>query len=38
MRGICLKDDKLRDELLVNIGPKPAEDDWLKELEGDDSE
>lgn len=37
-RGICLKDNRLRDELLVQIGPKVVEDDWLKELEGDDSE
>lgn len=35
-RGICLKDDALRDSLLVQIKPKQAEeDDWLKELEGD---
>ena len=37
MRGICLKDDKLRDELLVQIKPKKEEEekDWLSELEGD---
>lgn len=35
-RGICLKDDALRDSLLVQIKPKQAEeDDWLKELEGE---
>ena len=38
MRGICLKDNKLRDEILVQIGPKEEEKDWLSELEGDDSE
>ena len=36
MRGICLKDNALRDSLLVQIKPKQAEeDDWLKELEED---
>lgn len=36
MRGICLKDDNLRDSILVQIKPKQAEeDDWLAELEGD---
>jgi hypothetical protein len=35
MRGICLKDNKLRDELLVQIGPKVQDDDWLKELESE---
>lgn len=39
MRGICLKDNALRDSLLVQIKPKQAEeDDWLKELEGDEGE
>ena len=39
-RGICLKDSKLRDELLVQIKPaaKDDADDWLKELETEDSE
>jgi len=34
-RGICLKDDRLRDELLVHIKPAEAEKetDWLSELE-----
>ena len=32
-RGLCLKDNKLRDELLVQIGPKTEEKDWLEELE-----
>ena len=36
MRGICLKDDNLRDNILVQIKPKKAEEDeWLKELEND---
>ncbi len=36
MRGICLKDTGLRDNILVQIKPKQAEeDDWLKELEND---
>lgn len=38
MRGICLKDNRLRDELLVQIGPKVEEDDWLKELETEETE
>ncbi len=38
MNPICLRDSKRRDETLVQIGPKVQEDDWLKELEGDDSE
>ncbi len=34
--GICLGDDKLVEERLVQINPaKPEEDDWLKELEGE---
>ena len=33
MLGICTKNDKLRDELLVQIGPKAPEKDWLDELE-----
>lgn len=34
MRGICLKDNALRDSILVQIKPKQTEeDDWLKELE-----
>jgi len=32
-RGICLKDDKLRDELLVQISPAEPEKDWLDDLE-----
>jgi hypothetical protein len=32
MRGICLKDNFLRDSLLVKIGPAAKEDDWLTEL------
>lgn len=39
MRGICLKDNRLRDELLVQINPaKDKEEDWLSELENGDSE
>jgi len=37
-RGICLKNDTLRDEMLVQIGGShkedDREDDWLSELEG----
>jgi hypothetical protein len=33
-RGLCLKDDRLRDELLVKIGPAVVpEKDWLDDLE-----
>lgn len=35
-RGICLKDNKLRDEILVQIGPKAPDKDWLDELEGEE--
>jgi hypothetical protein len=35
MRGICLKDDKLRDDILVQIGAKEEEKDWLSEMEED---
>lgn len=39
LRGICLKDDKLVEELLVQIKPaKTEEEDWLKELESEDGE
>ena len=37
-RGICLKDNRLRDELLVKIGPAAKEDDWLTELEAEGEE
>ena len=37
-RGICLKDNRLRDELLVKIGPAAKEDDWLSELEAGEEE
>ena len=39
-RGICLKDEKLTNELLVQIKPKPTETvkDWLDELESEESE
>jgi hypothetical protein len=32
-RGICLKDDKLRDELLIQIKPQKPEEDFLADLE-----
>lgn len=32
-RGICLRDNKLRDEILVQIKPNAPETDWLSELE-----
>jgi hypothetical protein len=32
-RGICLGDDKIRDELLVQITPAEPEKDWLDDLE-----
>lgn len=33
-RGVCLKNDRLRDELLVQIQPAAADnDDWLAEME-----
>lgn len=39
MRGICTKNDFLRDELLVQIKPVAAdEDEWLKELEKGEEE
>jgi hypothetical protein len=35
MRGLCLGRQDLVDQLLVKIGPKVQEDDWLKELESE---
>jgi hypothetical protein len=32
-RGICLKDNSLRDEMLVQLNPTAPEKDWLDELE-----
>lgn len=36
MRGLCLNRQDLVDQLLVKIGPKALEKDWLDELEGDE--
>ena len=38
MRGLCLNRPDLVDQLIVKIGPQVEEDDWLKELETEDSE
>lgn len=41
MRGICTRNDSLRDELLIQIKPaakKEEIDDWLTELETEDAE
>lgn len=35
MLPICNRDDRRRDETLVQIGPAVQEDDWLRELESD---
>ena len=38
MRGLCLKQPDLVEQLLVKIGPAVKEDDWLTELEAGDEE
>jgi hypothetical protein len=38
MLPICNRNDKVRDETLIQIKPATQDDDWLKELEQGDEE
>jgi len=35
-RGLCIKDERLVDELLVRISPTAKEEDWLDDIGGDE--